>query len=143
MVYPTVWRQRMPDVFGEFDRFFSRPFSADVTSAWTPEVDVREAKDELVLSAELPGLETKDVSVSVENSVLTIGGEKRQEFETTNDEGQVHIAERHYGRFERSFRLPQTVDAEKIDAKFKDGVLTVALPKVEAAKPRKIEVRVK
>jgi HSP20 family protein len=143
MMYPTLWRQRTPSIWSEFDRLFTGMPDARLAYSWTPVVDVRETEDALVLSAELPGLDSKNVAVSVEDNVLTISGEKKQEFDETREDGQFHIVERHYGRFERSFRLPETVNADKIDARFTNGVLTISLPKVEAARPRKIEVKVK
>ncbi len=143
MMYPTLLRHRAPDVWSDFNRFFGRPFSADITSAWSPAVDVRETKDDLVMLVELPGLDIEDVSVSVEKNVLTISGEKKKTLEEGDDDSQYHVVERYHGRFERNFQLPQTVSAGKIDAQLKDGVLAISLPKVEAAKPRKIEVKVK
>ena len=95
------------------------------------------------MQAELPGLDPKNIGVSVENDVLTISGEKSESWGDGGDNAQLHVFERHYGRFERSFRLPKSVDPDGIDARFKDGVLAVSLPKVEAAKPRKIEVKIK
>ena len=142
-MYPTVLRHRTPDIWSDFNRFFGRSFSADTTNAWSPAVDVRETKDELVMLVELPGLDIEDVSVSVEKNVLTIGGEKKKTFEEGDEGSQYHVVERYHGHFERSFRLPETVSAAKIDARLKDGVLAISLPKVEAAKPRKIEVKVK
>ncbi len=143
MMYPTVLRHRAPDIWSDFNQFFGRRLSEDITSAWSPAVDVRETNDELIMLVELPGLDTKEVSVSVEKNVLTISGEKKKMFEEGDDDSKYHVVERYYGRFERSFRLPQTVSADKVDARLKDGVLAISLPKVEAAKPRKIEVKVK
>lgn len=143
MMYPTVLRHRAPDIWSDFNQFFGRRLSEDITSAWSPAVDVRETNDELIMLVELPGLDTKEVTVSVEKNVLTISGEKKKMFEEGDDDSKYHVVERYYGRFERSFRLPQTVSADKVDARLKDGVLAISLPKVEAAKPRKIEVKVK
>jgi HSP20 family protein len=143
MVYPTVWRSRTPNVWSEIDQIFGRRLPNGASTVWTPVVDVRESEDQLLMQAELPGLDSKNINVSVENNVLTISGEKGQSWENGSEDAQVHVFERHYGRFERSFRLPKTVDAEQIDARYKDGVLSVSLPKVEAAKPRKIEVKIK
>jgi HSP20 family protein len=105
-------------------------------------VDVRETHDELTLQAELPGLTSNDVDVSVENGVLAITGEKKQEVQEGKEGSEYHLIERRYGRFERRFTLPRTVDAEKVRAEFSHGVLQVTLPKAESAKPRKIEVKV-
>jgi len=148
MLYPTIWRRQAPslwdDIFNirnEFDRLLGQT-ETQVGSAWVPVVDVRETKDELTLQAELPGLTIEDVDVSVEHGVLSITGEKRQEVEEGKEGSEYHLVERRYGRFERRFSLPRSVDAEKVRAEFADGVLQVTLPKVEAAKPRKIEVKV-
>lgn len=147
MLYPTIWHRQTPnlweDIFNirnEFDRVLGRNESQP-GAGWYPVVDVRETKDELELKAELPGVTIEDVDVSVENGVLTVAGEKKQDWQETN-EGGFHVLERRYGRFERRFTLPRSVDAEKVSAHFDHGVLTVTLPKVEKAKPRRIEVKV-
>jgi HSP20 family protein len=110
-----------------------------VASAWLPACDVVEDKDHLKIALELPGVRPEDVKVSVENNVLTIRGEKRQESE---DKGQRwHRYERSYGAFERTFTLPGTVDSDRVQATANDGVLTLVLPKSERAKPREIPVK--
>ena len=106
---------------------------------WVPSVNVDESKDELVLSAELPGMTEADVEIELENNILTIKGEKLQE--TREDESRVHLFERRYGAFLRSFTLPRTVNADAIEATFRNGVLTVHMPKVAEAKGRKISVK--
>ena len=124
------------------DAFNGWPFSQEgpdlVTSAWVPATDIFEDNDGLKIAVELPGLKPEDVKVTVENQTLTIRGEKKQiaEEKTT----RVHRYERTYGSFERSFTLPSFVDSDKVAAKFDNGVLTVALPKAEKAKPREIAV---
>jgi HSP20 family protein len=142
MLYPTIRRTRAPNLWDQMFNIRNGLGSRGDTGAWYPVVDVREAEGELVLQAELPGLRSEDVNVGVENGVLTISGEKKQQ----NDEGQegsdYHLVERRYGRFERSFTLPRSVEAQKVQAEFANGVLTVTLPKAEAAKPRRIEVQV-
>ena len=110
-----------------------------VGSAWTPSCDVREDKEHLTIALDLPGVKPEDVKISLENQVLTIRGEKRQAAEQTDE--RWHRYERSYGSFERSFTLPTTVDAERIQANVEHGVLTVTLPKVERAKPREIPVK--
>ncbi|MGD2136050.1 MAG: Hsp20/alpha crystallin family protein [Gemmatimonadales bacterium] len=149
MLYPTLWRTQSPNIWdelssmrSEFDRMLGRR-EAGVTSAWCPVVDVHESKDELVLHAELPGMRPEHVDVSVENGVLTISGEKKQEVEKGDEDTDYHLIERRYGRFERRFSMPRTVDAEQVDAEFSNGVLRITLPKAEAAKPRKIEIKAK
>jgi HSP20 family protein len=111
-----------------------------VTSAWVPATDIFEDAEGIKIALELPGLKPEDVKLTIENDSLTIRGEKKQvaEEQTT----KVHRYERSYGAFERSFTLPNTVDGEKVAAKFDNGVLTVTLPKAERAKPREIQVKV-
>ena len=111
------------------------------TAAWLPSVDVFEDKESLKIVAELPGLKPEDVKITLENSTLTLRGEKKQVAEEKTE--RVHRYERSYGSFERSFSLPNTVDAEKVAAAFENGVLTVTLPKAEKAKPREIAVAAK
>lgn len=110
------------------------------TIGWLPPTDIVETPEALTLTAELPGLDRKDVDISVDDGVLTIRGEKADE--RTTEDKKYHVVERSYGSFQRTFTLPRTVDAEKINAEFGKGVLTVVMPKtVEAkAKGRKIEV---
>jgi HSP20 family protein len=119
---------------------WTRDDAGAVTSAWLPAVDVFEEKDALRILAEVPGVKAEDVRISIENSVLTIRGEKKQAAEERTE--RVHRYERSYGVFERSFTVPTTVDADHIQAAYEDGVLTVTLPKVERAKPRQISVEV-
>lgn len=125
---------------GELDRWFARAVGAPSLSGWSPAVDVEENENAFVVTAELAGLSEDDVELSLENGVLSISGEKREEREEGNKEAGRHIYERRYGRFERNFSLPRTVDADKVDATFKNGVLTVTLPKTAAAKPRRIAI---
>lgn len=110
-----------------------------LASAWTPSCDVFEDKENLKLVLELPGVKPEDVKLSVENQVLTIRGEKKQVAEESRE--RWHRYERTYGSFERTFRLPGTVDAELIQATVDHGVLTITLPKSEKSKPREIPVR--
>jgi len=107
---------------------------------WAPAVDVMETDDEFQIRAELPGVEKKDVKLSVENGVLLISGHREQEKEEKGK--RYHKIERAYGNFARSFTVPEAVDAEKVTAEFKNGVLTVRLPKSEKARPKSIEVKV-
>lgn len=107
---------------------------------WMPAVDVIEEKEAIRLVAELPGVKPDDVKISLENNVLTIQGEKKQEQEVKDE--KAHRFERVYGKFERSFTLPTTIDPNKIVARYDAGVLSIVLPKVEAAKPRQISVKI-
>jgi HSP20 family protein len=107
---------------------------------WAPAVDVMETDEEFQIRAELPGVEKKDVKLSVENGVLLISGHREQEKEEKGK--RYHRIERAYGNFARSFTVPEAVDAEKVTADFKNGLLTVHLPKSEKARPKSIEVKV-
>jgi len=109
--------------------------------SWMPAVDIFETKDrEYVVKAELPDMKREDISVTFENGVLTVTGERKAEFD--QNEGTYHRSERVHGRFTRSFTLPATVDGNKINASYKDGVLTIRVPQREEAKPRQIAVDV-
>ena len=126
------------------EAFAGWPFgngSALPTSSWLPAVDVSESKESVKIVAELPGLKPEDVKVTIENDTLTVKGEKKHEAEEKTE--RLHRYERSYGKFERSFTLPNTVDPEKVVAGFENGVLTITLPKAERAKPREIAVAVK
>ena len=131
------------DPFTALDRmarwFDNELWAGEPTGTIVPSVDVREDEKHFTFVAELPGLTKDDVDVTVENGVLTIKGEKKGENEEKND--SYHVRERYYGRFARSFRLPEQVDSEKIDATLKDGLLTVTLEKSEAILPKKIAVK--
>ena len=132
------------DINRLFDHFLRGGVQADETfdtSYWTPAVDIAEQENEYAVKVELPGVSKEDVKISLESNILTIKGEKKQEKEETKK--NLHRVERSYGMFQRSFTLPSTVKSDKIDATFIDGVLTITLPKVEEAKPKQIEVKVK
>ena len=107
---------------------------------WAPVVDIYEHEGNIVLKAELAGIDPKDVDVRVENNVLTLRGERKIASEVKRE--QYHRVERAYGSFTRSFTLPNVVDTEKIKAEYKDGVLRVALPQKEEAKPKQISILV-
>jgi len=126
-----------------FDDFFGVPRKADERERlhWTPRVNIEEVKDRFEITAELPGLKKNDVKIEVKDRVLTFTGEKKVENE--NKDHTVYLFERAYGRFCRTFTLPDNVDAEKIEAEFTDGLLKIDIPKTEEAKPKEIEVKVK
>ena len=118
-----------------------RDFGFTAPNTWVPPVDIFQTGDhELVLKAELPDMSREDIDITVENFVLTVKGEKKLSHEVKEE--QYHHVERRYGSFSRSFSLPQTVDAGKVAAEYKNGVLTVRLPLREEAKPRQIKVEV-
>jgi HSP20 family protein len=125
-----------------WDRFLGQtPFARTLTGMWSPSVDISETKDNFVVKAELPGLEAKDVNVSISGDILTIKGEKKAEEEEKDE--HYHRIERYSGSFQRVFQLPSGVKADKIEAIFDKGILKVTLPKVEEAKKKEIEVKVK
>jgi HSP20 family protein len=129
----------------EMNRLFSSTFSRGGSDeqmfggAWTPSVDIYENKDNIVLEAELPGMKSEDVNISIENNILTISGERK--FEKKSEGDNFHRVERGYGSFTRSFTLPPTVSSENVTAEFENGVLHLTLAKREEAKPRRIEIK--
>ncbi len=133
----TALDDAFSDTFGNGP--FGQRFESALTAAWVPACDIFEDKDGIKLVMEVPGVDPGDVNLQLENNVLTIRGEKRQEAEEKAD--RVHRYERSYGSFERTFSLPSTVDADEIEADISDGVLTVVLPKAEKARPRQIELK--
>ncbi|HKT58647.1 MAG TPA: Hsp20/alpha crystallin family protein [Gemmatimonadales bacterium] len=126
------------------DAFSTWPFQSQengaLTSSWIPACDVFEDQEAVKIVAEVPGVRPEDVKISLENNLLTIRGEKRQQAEEKTE--RVHRYERTYGSFERAFSLPTTVDPEKIAASYVNGILTVTIPKAERARPREIPVKV-
>ena len=137
MLYPTrndPFDQLLNSVFGNGGRASN---GGNLMRA--PETDVMETEKEIRVVTEMPGLKREHIELDVENNVLTIRGEKREE-RTEGERGRWHLAERRYGTFSRSFVLPSDVDAENIQASFQDGVLTVTVPKSEKARRRRIEI---
>jgi len=126
---------RIASLQDELDRLFGGN-----AASWIPALDVQEDKDNFVISTELPGLKHEEIEVSLHDDVLTISGERK--VETVTEGVEVHRRERAYGKFERTLTLPTRVAADKVKAAYKDGVLTVTLPKVEEAKPKQIDVNV-
>jgi len=129
--------------FRELSRVFEDPFfrsvAGDASCRWCPAVDVTESEKELVVSADLPGIDPQQVEITVQENILTLSGERKAASESKDE--SYHRVERAYGSFTRSFVLPSTVDETKVAAEYKDGVLRVHLPKREEAKPRKIDVK--
>ena len=121
-----------------FDEFFGERHQELAEGSWLPSVDVSETGEEIVVRAELPGLSKDDIELNIQDNVLTLKGEKKQE--KKEEKENYHRVERSYGSFSRSFTLPAGVDPENVQASFKDGVLVIALPKVEEAKQKKIEI---
>jgi HSP20 family protein len=126
-------------LFRLFDTFFPDTAGEDLaTRTWTPPVDIQETADSYRIQAELPGLTKDDVQVTLENNVLRLSGERRWEKDVKKE--SYHRIERTYGSFSRSFALPNQVSSDKVEAKFENGVLSVVVPKAEAAKPRQISI---
>jgi len=129
----------------EIDRLFESPLS-DLTQScsqflngWMPAVDLYEDKDNFHLKAELPGMNRNDIAISVHEGVITLSGERKAD--EAEETSEVYRSERILGRFQRTLTLPAQVDAEKVKAHYKDGILSVVLPKAEASKPRQIEIK--
>lgn len=136
------FRNEMDRLFDDFmERFPARRGVGE--HIWNPDVDIQDSENEVIVKAELPGMEQSDVDVSIKDNVLTLKGEKKQEQEKEEKEQNFHRVERTYGSFTRVFTLPTTVVADKAAAKFKNGILTITLPKAEEAKPKEIAIEVK
>ncbi len=132
-------QEEMNQLFGDFvGRARGGREEEFAAGAWLPTVDIYETDDDIVVTAELPGLEKDQIGVEYKEGVLTLRGERKLERE--GKEESCHRMERSYGAFHRSFTLPGSVDEEKISAKMKNGVLEIHLPKKEAAKPKQIKV---
>ena len=122
-----------------FDRFMGKDWNTAMsTTTWNPSVDIFENENEIVLKAELPGMEAKNIEVKLENNVLMLKGERH--FEKEAKEENYHRIEREYGSFSRSFSLPTAVKDENVTAEYKDGILKIVLPKKEEVKPKPIKV---
>jgi len=129
--------------FGRLFREAFAPFSGETelsTRAWAPAVDIFETNNDIVLKAELPGVDPKDVEVRVEDNTLYLKGERK--FEKEVKEQNYHRVERSYGTFARSFSLPNSISADKVKAEFKDGLLSITMPKREEAKPKTVKIDV-
>jgi len=146
---PITRRENTPNLFGlqRLNRILDEAFAGlpfpeqggnILTASWVPPTDVSEDTGSIEITMELAGVDPDDVRISLENNVLTIRGEKRQEDE--QDDERVHRIERIYGMFQRTFVLPNTVEADRIEARYENGVLTVRIPKSERARPREIPV---
>jgi len=133
-------RERMDKMFEDSLARFRMPEEATMPTFWSPSVDIYETDENIVLKAELPGVDKKEVSVEVKDNTLFLKGERKREKEVKEE--NYHRVERSFGTFMRSFSLPVTVKQDQVKAKFKDGVLEVTLPKAEEAKPKQVKVEV-
>jgi HSP20 family protein len=140
MKYNPFDTEDFPTGLRLFQDSLSRLLSEPTSRPWTPPVDIYETENELVLKADVPEVDPQNVAIQMENGTLTLKGERRFE-EQKNGRG-FHRIERGYGSFVRAFSLPDTVDPDKVKADYKNGVLTVTLPKKEVAKPRTVNVQV-
>ena len=136
---------RLSNLRTEIDRLFESPFAelartSSLLSGWMPAVDLFEDKDHFTVKAELPGMKKDDIKLTLHEGCLTVSGERRTE--QKHEDAEVHRSERFVGRFQRSLSLHAPVAVDKITAQYKDGVLTVTLPKTEEAKPKQIDVKV-
>ena len=134
--------QELVAMNNRLNRTLNDPYTArteDAFGAWAPPVDIFEKQDHLVIRAEIPGVRMEDMDVRIDNGVLTLRGERKQDTEV--GEENAYRLERVYGMFTRSFSLPTTVDAGKVTATYKDGILEVSVPKVESARPKQVEIK--
>ena len=142
----TPWANlgRLTDLRDEIDRLFESPLTeltrtSNLLSGWTPALDVFEDKDNFTVKAELPGMKKEDIEISLHQGNLIISGERKLESQV--GEGETSRSERFFGRFQRALELPKPVDANKVTATYKDGILAVHLPKTEESKPKQIAVK--
>jgi HSP20 family protein len=136
---------RLSSLRDELDRLFESPWTelartSQLLSGWTPALDVHEDKDNFVVQAELPGMKREEIDVSLHDGALSLSGERKTE--KKYEEAEVYRTERFFGKFQRTVTLPAPVAADKVKAQYKDGVLTITLPKTEEAKPKQIDVNV-
>ena len=132
---------RLATLRDEFDRLFDFSWPSRDTGllgGWSPALDVYDDKDNLVVTLEVPGMKKEEIEISLHDGMLTVSGERKDEREQT--EGQAFRSERYFGKFQRSLSLPTAVNANKVKASYKDGILTIHLPKAEEAKPKQISV---
>ena len=138
--YRTPW-QELDQLTRGLGQLFGNEMPASANGGtWMPAVNVEESGDELVLTAEVPGMTREDIEIEVENNILTIRGERSEERREGDEEKRYHVWERRHGSFQRSFTLPRTVRADDIQADYKDGILTIRMPKAPEAKSRKVQI---
>lgn len=139
---PFDFEQMRREMDRLWDSFFERGIRRkhEEGSTWLPALDVSETKNDLVVKAEVPGMDPKDIDISLSDGILTIKGEKKQEKEEKEED--YHLIERSYGAFTRSLQLPKGIQSDKIQATYKNGILKVVLPKSEEAKKKEIKIKV-
>ncbi len=143
----TVWPGfgRLTNLRDEIDRLFEAPLAefaraSQLMSGWTPALDLYEDKDNIFVKVELPGMKREEIEVSLHEGMLSISGERKSE--SKHKDAEVYRTERFFGRFQRTITLPAPVAGDKVKGQYKDGVLTVTLPKAEEAKPKRIDVNI-
>ena len=140
------WTPNPLSIFDEMNRMVRNVFNDDWNlpvyrdSIWNPAVDVKENEGSFVLTADIPGLTKKDVKININNRVLNLHGERKEEKE--NEDGKFYYRERHIGSFSRSFQLPETVNEDGIQASVRNGVLSIELPKLEESLPKDLEIKI-
>lgn len=133
---------QLTNIRDEINRLFESPYengNSDVFNTWAPALDVYEDNENLVVQAELPGMKKEDIDISLHDNVITVSGERKNE--KKYEGAKTSREERFFGRFTRSISLPKAVDSGKVKASYKDGLLTVTLPKAEEAKPKQIQIQ--
>ena len=142
----TPFRQ-LSSLRDEIDRLFEAPLSSltelsqPFSGGWIPAIDLYEDRDNYVVKMELPGMKKEEIDISLHNGVLSISGERKDE--EKHEDAETYRSERFFGRFQRSVTLPAVVEGDKVNASYKDGILTVTLPKAEEAKPKQITINAK
>ena len=142
---PDVWNwsafDQLTNIRDEINRLFESPYEngSDVFNTWAPALDVYEDNENLIVQAELPGMKKEDIDISLHDNVITVSGERKNE--KKYEGAKTSREERFFGRFTRSISLPKQVDSGRVKASYKDGLLTVTLPKAEEAKPRQIQIQ--
>ena len=140
------WTPRPTSIFNDMDKMISNVFENDWNfpvrskTNWSPAVDVKESDNSFTLTADIPGLTKKEVKVNITDGILSISGERK--FEDEKESGNYHYRERRYGSFSRTFNLPETVNDEDISASFKNGILSIELPKHEVVLPKEREIKI-
>ncbi len=140
------WAPRPASIFDDMDKMINNVFENDWNFSvrsktnWSPAVDVKESDNSFTLTADIPGLTKKEVKVNITDGILSISGERK--FEDEKESGNYHYRERRYGSFSRTFNLPETVNDEDISASFKNGILSIELPKHEVVLPKEREIKI-
>ena len=140
------WAPRPASIFNDMDKMINNVFENDWNFSvrsktnWSPAVDVKESDNSFTLTADIPGLTKKEVKVNITDGILSISGERK--FEDEKESGNYHYRERRYGSFSRTFNLPETVNEEDISASFKNGILSIELPKHEVVLPKEREIKI-